>query len=127
MRHLPGRRVVFLLVATGLAAAALAQGQQPTIRIVRPETGTVVESSDVHVQMQVTGVELTPRRSSNAAHVLLRMDDKPPVKSYNDEFTFQDVAPGNHVVRAELRRGNGSAFRPPARTQVRFSVRPRQP
>ncbi|MCH7824228.1 MAG: hypothetical protein IH849_05450 [Acidobacteria bacterium] len=123
MKQLPDRRALFLIAATGLAAVALAQAQEPAVRIVSPENGGVVEGRNVELKMEVQGVELTPRRSSNAAYVQLRLDDLPPLKGYSETFTFQEVAPGNHVVRVELRRGDGSEFRPPRRTQVRFTVR----
>ncbi len=121
MKQLPDRRALFLIAATGLAAVALAQ--EPAVRIVSPENGGVVEGRNVELKMEVQGVELTPRRSSNAAYVQLRLDDLPPLKGYSEIFTFQEVAPGNHVVRVELRRADGSEFRPPRRTQVRFTVR----
>ena len=127
MRLLPGRRAVLVIAAVSLATTALGQGQQPSARIVAPEDGAVVDGPNVVIKMRVTGVELTPRRSRNAAHLLIHMDDSPPVRNYSDEITFQGVEAGSHVVRMELRRGDGSAFRPPVRTQVRFTVRSRQP
>ncbi len=123
MKQLPERRALLLIAATGLAAVALAQGQEPAVRIVSPANGGVVEGRNVELKMEVQGVDLTPRRSSNAAYVQLRLDDLPPLKGYSETFTFQEVAPGNHVVRVELRRADGSEFRPPRRTQVRFTVR----
>jgi len=116
------RRLVFVGLAA-LAALAMAQAQQPSLRILSPENGTAVTGPNVELRMEVKGVELTPRESSNSAYVLLRLDDAPPVKAYSDSFTFQGVAPGNHMVRVELRRGNGSELNPPVRTQVRFAVR----
>ncbi len=123
MKQLPDRRALLVIAATGFAALALAQAQDPALRIVSPENGGVVDGRDVELKMEVKGVELTPRRSSNAAYVQLRLDDLPPLRGYSETFTFQDVAPGNHVVRVELRRADGSEFRPPRRTQVRFTVR----
>ena len=123
MKQLPDRRALLLIAAAGLAAVALAQAQEPAVRIVSPENGDVVEGRNVELKMEVQGVSLTPRRSSNAAYLQLRLDDLPPLKGYSETFTFQEVAPGNHVVRVELRRADGSEFRPPRRTQVRFTVR----
>ena len=123
MNYLPDRGAVLLIIVASLTATAASQAQEPAVRIVSPGNGAVVEAQNVVVEMQVQGVELTPRRTSNAAYVLLRMDDAPPVKSFTSKFTFQDVSTGNHLLRAELRRADGSTFNPPARTQVRFSVR----
>lgn len=111
-------------LATGLAITlAMAQAEAPSLRVISPENGAVVETRNVELTMEVKGVELTPRQSSNSAYVQLKLDDAPPVKAYADSFTFQGVAPGNHMVRVELRRGNGAEMNPPIRTQVRFSVR----
>lgn len=124
MKHLPDRRVVLLIVAASLTAVAASQAQRPAVQIVSPDNGAAVEGRNVVVEMRVQGVELTPRRASNGAYLLLRIDDAPPVKSFTSKFTFQDVQAGNHLLRCELRRSDGSAFDPPVRTQVRFTVRP---
>ncbi len=123
MTYLPDRRTLFLVAIAGLAMVAMRQAQEPSVRVLSPENGGVVDGRNVQLLMEVKGVELTPRPSSNAAYVLLRFDDAPPVKAYSDSFTFQDVSPGNHQVRVELRRSNGGAFSPPVRTRVRFTVR----
>ena len=123
MTYLPDRRVLFLVAIAGLAVVSMAQAQEPSVRVLSPENGGVVDGRNVELRMEVQGVKLTPRQSSNAAYVLLRLDDAPPVKAYADSFTFQDVSPGSHLVRVELRRNNGGAFSPPVRTQVRFTVR----
>lgn len=122
MTYLPDRRALFLVAIAGLTVVAMRQAQEPSVRVLSPENGGVV-GRNVQLQMEVKGVELTPRPSSNSAYVLLRLDDAPPVKAYSDSFTFQDVSPGNHQVRVELRRSNGGAFSPPVRTRVRFTVR----
>ncbi len=124
MKHLPDRRVALLIVAASLTAVAASQAQKPAVQIVSPGNGAVVEGRNVIVELRVQGVELTPRRASNAAYVLLRIDDAPPVKSFTSKFTFQDVQAGNHLLRGELRRSDGSSFDPAVRTQVRFTVRP---
>jgi hypothetical protein len=105
-----------------LVALALAQAPEPALRIVSPEDGGSVSGHNVVVRMQVAGVEVTPRKTGNAAYILLRLDELPPVKGYSDTFTFQDVAAGSHLVRVELRRADGSTFNPPVHSQVRFTV-----
>ncbi|HEX9697891.1 MAG TPA: hypothetical protein VGD06_00395 [Acidobacteriota bacterium] len=128
MRYLSERKAMLLggITALGAVAAlvalALAQAPEPALHIVSPADGGAVSGGNVVVRMQVAGVELTPRRTGNAAYVLLRLDELPPVKGYSDTFTFQDVAAGSHLVRVELRRADGSAFNPPVRSQVRFTV-----
>lgn len=125
MTQLPERRV-FLVGLVAIAALAMSQGQQPSLRILSPENGAAVAGPNIELKMEVEGVELTPRQSPNSAYVQLRLDDMPPVKAYSDNFTFQGVTPGNHVIRVELRRGNGSELNPPVKTQVRFAVRAEQ-
>ena len=127
MRYLSDRGAVLLFAALGLAALGFSQAPDLGVQIISPENDGVVQGHDVVVKMRVQGVQLTPRRSSNGAYLMLRMDDSPPVKGYSDTFTFRDVPAGNHVVRVELRRADGTVFNPPLRTQVRFSVRAEQP
>lgn len=123
--HRPLLYVLFagLAAAAAMATVAMGQADGPSLRVLSPENGAVVETRNVELRMEVKGVELTPRQSSNSGYVLLKLDDAPPVKAYADSFTFQGVTPGNHMVRVELRRGNGSELNPPIRTQVRFAVR----
>lgn len=126
MRHLTDYRALLVITIAAMASMALVQEQGPSLRILSPEEGATVQGSNLELKMQVRGVALSPSRSSNSAYVLLRLDDAPPLKAYSDTFTFRDVASGNHVVRAELRRADGSAFQPPLRTQVRFVLRAEQ-
>ena len=123
MRHLPSRGAAVLVAATCLAAFSVPQAEKPAVQVVTPENGDVLEGGNVVVETRVRGVELTPRRSGNGAYLLLKIDDAPAVKSFTSKFTFQGIAPGDHVLRVELRRSDDSAFDPPVRTQVRFSVR----
>ena len=126
MTHSIDRRSLAYVAAAALTALALTQAQQPSLRILSPQDGAVIAGGNVELRMEVQGVELSPRQSSNTGYVQLRLDDAPPVKAYADTFTFQGVAPGNHLLRVELRRSNGSELNPPVRTQVRFAVRAAQ-
>jgi len=111
------------LCGTGSALPGVPGQEEVALRVASPENGEQVRGPDVEIRMRVTGVELTSRRSGAGGHLLLRLDDHPPVKSFSERFTFQGVSTGNHVVRVELRHTDGSAFSPPARAQVRFAVR----
>lgn len=115
--------VAFLSLAGATSAPLAVQQEEVAIRVTSPDNGDQVEGPNVEIRMAVEGVELTARRSGAGAHILLRLDDHPPVKSSTDRFTFQGVSAGNHVVRVELRHTDGSAFNPPARAQIRFTVR----
>lgn len=129
MKRLVTGTVAFAALSLGLAGSTAALPdpsvvqERVSIEVASPENGAEVTGPNVEIRMRVEGVELTSRRSGAGAHVLLRLDDHPPVKSFNDRFTFQGVSTGNHMVRVELRHTDGSAFSPPARAQVRFAVR----
>ncbi len=127
MRYLTDYRALLLIIGIGIAPLAFAQNQGPGLRIVSPEDGATVQGRDVELKLEVSGVELSPRRSSNTAYAMVRLDNAPPLKVYADTFTFQDVSAGNHIVRVELRRSDGTAFQPELRTQVRFAVRTEHP
>lgn len=126
---------VLLVLGAGIAGMAAAQrddepsgmaaaqrDSEPSLRIVRPDDGSEVRGADVDVVLQVEGVELVGERSSGGAFVLLQLDGTAPVKCYSDRFTYQGVAAGAHTLRAELRRGDGTAFEPPVRADVRFTL-----
>lgn len=95
--------------------------QAPSLQIVEPADGATVPGPDVTVRLDVTGVELGGE-DRRGAHVLLRMDRMPPVKSFADRFTFRALPTGPHRLRAELRRSDGSAFDPPVVDDVRFAI-----
>lgn len=126
------RRAFLVAVVAGATLATLAardlpaqQAQEPPrLAVTSPEEGAELAGPNVVVRFAVTGAELTSRRSGAGAHILLRLDDHPPVKSVTAEFTFQGVRPGNHALQAELRHADGSAYSPPIRARVRFTVRP---
>ena len=46
----------FAVVVAGLALLALSQAQQPSLRILSPQNGAVVDTADIAVRMEVKGV-----------------------------------------------------------------------
>lgn len=120
-RNLAIATVAVALVGGALAIAAL-QSSQPSLRIVAPEANERVSGTDVEVILEVRGAELVGRASSAGAYVLLQLDQLPPVKCYSNRFTFQGVSEGGHLLRAELRRADGTSMDPPVRARVRFTV-----
>ena len=110
------------ILLTGVMAPGTAAPQeQPGLRIVRPEDGSVVAGPRLAIALSIRGVVLGGR-SRNGAFVLLELDELPPMKSYAERFEFRGVEDGLHVLVAELRRPDGSAFEPPVRETVRFEV-----
>lgn len=107
------------LLVIGTLVAATSQG--PSIRIVSPANGASVSGPDVEVEIRAEGVALGGEPGPGG-YALLRIDDLPPVKVYAEAFVFQGTEPGEHVLRAELRRTDGSRFEPPVEHMVRFDV-----
>jgi len=108
---------VTLLAGTFTARAA----QTPSVKILEPTAGSAVAGPDVRVQLEAEGVELGSR-GRNGAHVLLRLDELPAMKSYAERFTFRGVAAGPHRLHVELRRPDGGGFEPAVTASVEFTV-----
>lgn len=118
----PARRgmLVALLLAAGLGAGAAAQGL-PTLTILEPPQEARLAGPDVVVRLHAEGA-IIGGRSRNGTHVLLRLDQLPPVKSYAEHFTFRGVEPGEHRLEAELRRTDDQPFDPPVVAVVSFRL-----
>ena len=108
---------VALLVGTLAVQAA----QTPTVTILEPASESTVAGPDVRVRVEAEGVELGSR-DRNGAHVLLRLDEMPAMKSYAGRFTFRGVAAGTHRLEVELRRPDGGGFEPAVTASVEFTV-----
>lgn len=118
----PARRGVLaaLLLAAALDFGATAQGL-PQLTILEPAEGARVSGPDVVVRLKAEGA-IIGGRSRNGTHVLLRLDELAPVKSYAEQFTFRGVDPGRHRLEAELRRTDDEPFDPPVAAVVSFSL-----
>ena len=95
--------------------------QTPSVKILEPAGESTVAGPDVRVRVAAEGVELGSR-GRNGAHVLLRLDEMPAMKSYAERFTFRGVAPGTHRLQVDLRRPDGSGFEPAVTASVEFTV-----
>ena len=109
--------VVALLAGTLPAYAS----QTPSVKILEPAENSSVAGPDVPIRLEAEGVELGSR-GRNGAHVLLRLDEMPAMKSYAERFTFRGVAPGTHRLHVELRRPDGGGFEPAVTASVEFTV-----
>ena len=112
---------LLLLIGPTPATATVAQPAGPSITIVSPAEGATVVGPDIEVVLRAEGVALGGEPGPGG-YALLRIDDLPPVKAYAEAFVFQGTEPGGHVLRAELRRTDGTRFDPPAEHEVRFVV-----
>jgi len=117
------RAWIALAVSMALVAGALPvrAAQTPSVRILEPANDSTVAGPDVRVRLEADGVELGSRGRSGA-HVLLRLDEMPAMKSYAERFTFRGVAAGTHRLRVELRRPDGGGFEPAVTASIEFTV-----
>jgi hypothetical protein len=114
---------MFLLATSALLFMPLAAGafQTPSVKIAEPAMDSAVAGPDLRVKVEAEGVELGSR-GRNGAHVLLRLDNMPAMKSYAESFTFRGVADGEHKLEVELRRPDGGGFEPPVIARTTFTV-----
>lgn len=119
--------IVWARVALAVSAALLAAtltvraAQTPSVKILEPAGESTVAGPDVRVRVAAEGVNLGSR-GRNGAHVLLRLDEMPAMKSYAERFTFRGVAAGTHRLQVELRRPDGRGFEPAVTARVEFTV-----
>jgi hypothetical protein len=115
-------RVTLAISVALLAGAFTARAAQtPSVTILEPANESTVAGPDVRVRVEAEGVELGSR-GRNGAHVLLRLDEMPAMKSYAERFTFRGVAVGTHRLQVELRRPDGGGFEPAVTASVEFTV-----
>lgn len=119
--------ILWARVAVAMSMAILAgaltvrAAQTPSVKILEPVSGSTVAAPDVRVRVEAEGVELGSR-GRNGAHVLLRLDELPAMKSYAERFTFRGVAVGAHRLQVELRRPDGGGFEPAVTASMEFTV-----
>ena len=143
------RRAVFATALLGLtvgAQAAAAQGQPkmapvPRERIVEPKRDAALTGTTVHVVVEAQGVEIAPaaeHRAGTAHHHLFLDTNLTPSDSMipvgvpgivhlgkgQSEYTFENVAPGQHRLIALLADPNHVPLKPLVADTVRFSVKP---
>lgn len=122
MKVMPWARVTLAISVALLAGTVTVRAAQtPSVKILEPASKSTVAGPDVRVRVEAEGVELGSR-GRNGAHVLLRLDDMPAMKSYAERFTFRGVAAGVHRLHAELRRPDGGGFEPAVTASVEFTV-----
>ncbi len=113
--------VMAALVTLLVGAFAAHASQAPSVKILEPASDSTVVGPNLRVRVEAEGVELGSR-GRNGAHVLLRLDDMPAMKSYAERFTFRGVADGTHRLQVELRRPDGGGFEPAVTADVEFTV-----
>lgn len=130
-------RAFVLTTALTLASATpvVAQvAQAPKLNIVTPQADQIIFGDKVPVLFAVEGFTLTDYKTNTVAspgqgHVHLWLDDQNPTpdsatKVAEDNFTFSDVPPGDHILKAELVGNNHASLTPPVVMTVNFKTAP---
>lgn len=109
---------------TATATQTTTAGPQPQFFIIKPTEGEAIEGSNVQIQIDVQNLTLrepgtTPPRA-NEGFFSLFLDDRAEVRTGDRNYTFSNVAAGNHQLRVELRRNDGTPYTPPIQASVAF-------
>jgi hypothetical protein len=127
--------LVLMLASTNLAEAA-----DPSLTVVAPADGAVVDGGSVTVSFRVSDFKIVPSpvpvsefgkrpdlNRPNEGHIHLVLDLQPLVVWGSEEsYTFDGVAPGEHLLKVELANNDHSSLAPPVVRTVRFQVREAQ-
>lgn len=106
----------------------------PALTIITPGENQTVYGNKVPVLLSVENFEIVDYEKSPAplagqGHIHLWLDDENPtpqsaVKVTDDNFTFTDVAYGNHTLKAELVSNNHTSLNPPQVATAKFKNSP---
>lgn len=130
-------RLRFISLAAAVASLALAVapkvGAAPTLSILAPTQGAVVQGTTVTVRFQTDGFRVVQSTGPGAqavasgtggevvGQVNVWLDLWPvAVVSQGDSYTFTNVPAGEHQLRVELVSADRSAITAPVVQQVRF-------
>jgi hypothetical protein len=135
VRHTLALLGVTALLSIASADAVEAQAPSPSARVVSPSGGSTVRGPSVTVQVDVSGislvrstvpVELTGNQPSanrpDEGHLHYMLDLRPMVMTTQRSHTFEDVTPGEHVLRVELTQNDHSPLSPPVVHEIRFTT-----
>jgi hypothetical protein len=98
----------------------------PTIKVVSPVDGTVVEGSDLSVRVETTGLEFVDPSNTTVpgqGHVHFTLDDQPVQMSVTPDYTLKNITPGKHTLRSELVQNDTTPFAPAVFQTVTFTVK----
>ncbi len=135
-------RCVAFLHTSALALVIAGCARQPLarVRIAQPRNGDSVATAEVHVVLQAQGIEIVPatekRPGTGHHHLFLDTDVTPPGEKIpqgvtgiihlgrgQSDFTFTDVAPGDHRLIAVVADGDHIPLRPPVVDTIHFVVK----
>lgn len=121
----------FTLISAAVTAQIFAQGaNKPMLKVITPAETQAVYGNKIPILFSTENFELVDFQANKVnalgqGHIHLWLDDKNPtaesaVKTFNDQFTFNDVAYGEHELRAELVNNNHTSLTPPVVSTVKF-------
>lgn len=122
--------VLFFFASYGTIFAQAGQNTAPQLKIITPSDGQTIYGDKIPVLFAVDNFQLTDFQNSqqpapNQGHVHLWLDDSSPtaqtaVKVAEDNYTYSNVAYGDHTLRAELVNNDHTSLYPPQVTTVQF-------
>ena len=117
-----------------LATSVFAQSSTPLLKVITPSEGQTLYENRVSILLSVENFQLVDYQTSQLpksgqGHIHLWLDDARPtresaVKLIKEDFTFNDLAYGDHNLRAELVNNDHSSLNPPVVVSVNFKNEP---
>jgi len=126
--------IAAIVVALSLAGASRAAG--PSLTVVGPTDGEVIQASAVTVQFTVSDFKIVPStvpvseagkqpeaNRPGEGHLHFVLDLQPLVVwEHADAYTFKDLPPGQHQLMVELANNDHASLSPPVMKQIRFET-----
>jgi hypothetical protein len=123
-----------LLFPLVLAAASGAAG--PSLTVIAPKAGEVIQSSSVTVEVTTSDFKIVPStvpvseagkrpdvNRPGEGHLHFVLDLQPLVVwDQADAYTFKDLPPGQHQLMVELANNDHASLSPPVMKQIRFET-----
>ncbi len=120
---------LFFLTSNG-AVLAQTQNQTPQLKIITPSDGQTIYGDKIPILISIDNFQLTDFKTNlkpvaGQGHIHLWLDDSNPtantaVKLIEDNYTYSNVANGNHTLHAELVNNDHTSLNPPQTTTVQF-------
>ncbi len=98
----------------------------PTIELVEPTADAAVPAGDVQMSVKTTGLAFVMPSNTNVpgeGHVHFTLDGEPFKMSVTPDYVYEDVAPGEHTLEAELVQNDTEPFSPPVKQEITFTAK----
>lgn len=121
---------LFFFASTGTALAQSNQNTTPQLKIITPSDGQTIYGDKIPVlfgvdNFQITDFQKNPTSAAGQGHIHLWLDDtsqtaETAVKVTDDNYTYSNVAYGDHTLHAELVNNDHTPLNPPQAATVQF-------